>query len=113
MIFRLDERRRQTDEADGDQQGRHQPPGKAARVFVQAVFGLPDEPGGAEQGVADDEADAGQQAEGRQPFPPAAGIGAALDGDTLDQGAQWYTLSERVVEGERERVVWGKERSVS
>ena len=49
---------------------------------------------GAEQRIADDEADADQDAERREPVPPAAGIGAALDGDALQQRAEGDALGE-------------------
>ena len=39
--------------------------------------------------------DAGQQAERRQPVPPAAGVGAAVDVDALQQRAQHDALRER------------------
>ncbi|MCY1299292.1 hypothetical protein D9M70_488150 [compost metagenome] len=57
-------------------------------------MGLHDQPGGAEQGITDDDGDAGHDREGRQPVPPAADIGAVLDGDTLDERAESYALRE-------------------
>ena len=77
------------------QQGRQQPGARSgARRAWSAPFGLPDQPAGAEQGIADDQAGAGQQAERRQPVPPAAGIGAALDRDALEQRAERDPLRE-------------------
>ena len=55
--------------------------------------------------VAGDHAHAGEQAERREPVPPAAAVGAAVDADALQQRAEHDALRERGHEraaGERE-----------
>ena len=71
-----------------------------------APFGLPDQPGRAEQRITDDDGDAGQQAERAQPVEPASGIGACLDMDALKDGAERDPLRQRGdARAERERDV--------
>jgi hypothetical protein len=62
-------------------------PKRRARSCV-APCRLPDQPGRAEQRVANHQRHAGQQAEGTHPVEPAAGMGVGLDPDTLEDGAE-------------------------
>ena len=95
-VLRAEERRREAHRDDRDQQGRRsQMRRQPARVFLHLALGLPVQPAGAEQGIAGDHARAGQQAERRQPVPPAAAIGAAFDRDALQQRAERDPLRER------------------
>ena len=57
-----------------------------------ATFDFPDQPGSAEQRVADDHPSAGQQAERGQPVEPATGIGLVFDLNTLEDRAQRHAL---------------------
>ena len=95
VIGAAEERRRRADQADaGDQSRAPSLPARRKQWSWSGALGLHDQPGRAEQGIADDQADADQQAERRQPVPPAAGIGAALDRDALEQRAERDALRE-------------------
>ena len=96
VVGAAQERRRRADQADAGDQSRW--PSLPARRKLWSwtdALGLHDQPGRAEQGVADHQADPDQQAEGREPVPPAAGIGASLDRDALEQGAERDALRQR------------------
>ncbi|MNN48167.1 hypothetical protein D3C81_1626300 [compost metagenome] len=61
---------------------------------LQRPFGLHDQPGAAQQGVGDDQAQAAEQAERGQPVERATGIVAVDDLEALDERAQCNTLEE-------------------
>src|SRR3546814_7836044 len=78
----------EADRADHQQQRDTEAAGVGHCLALQTAFGLPVEPARAEERIAGQQPKAGQQAEGREPFPPAARIGAAFDGNPLEKRAE-------------------------
>ena len=80
-----------------DEEAHRHPP----RPELELAGGLHDAPGRAEKPVAEDQRDAGQEAEGREEIEGAAGEGAAVVGEALHEGAEHHALRE----GRDERAV--------
>ncbi|MNT20205.1 hypothetical protein D3C72_1555060 [compost metagenome] len=93
-IERLEERRPQADDAHGGDCAERAFEGEAASPVRQVAMGLHDQPGGAEQRIADDDGDAGDDRERCQPVPPTAGIGAIFDRNALNQRPERDALRE-------------------
>ena len=92
MILRLKRQRGETDHADHDKQTNAEPSGISDSLPLQSAFGFPVQPARAQQRISDNQSKAGQYTERRKPFPPSASIGATLDRDPLQQGAQRNAL---------------------
>ena len=67
----------------------------AMQAALHVAFGLRDEPAAAEQRIRDDQAEARQQAERREPVERAAGIHAVLHVDALQERAERDPLEQR------------------
>src|SRR5271166_808878 len=80
----MDERRPDADNGDDRKKGERDRPGEFDHPPLQISFCLHDEPGAAEQGIGDDEAKAGKQAERRDPIESAASVGRSFDLESVD-----------------------------
>ena len=72
-----------------------QHPAQMIGAVAQVAFRFHHQPCRAQQRIADHQRHAGQDAERRQPVPPAAGILAARDVDALQDGAERNALRQR------------------
>src|SRR5262249_55387858 len=77
-----------------DQYGDQAEAALATRPLLQRALGLDDEPAGAEQRIAEDQRQPGDQGEGREAVEGAAAELSPLDLEALDEGAEDDALRE-------------------